>query len=80
MRSFQTIGVAPLRLGTGSFQAMFSVADHLTGKFFSPLAPFSEGPRHCGQLSADTTTTAQADIAIAINTRFMPTLLLFPPC
>ena len=35
-----------------SFQAMFSVLLHLTGRFFSPLTPFSEGPRHCGQFSA----------------------------
>ena len=52
MRSPQTIGVEPDRAGIASFQAMFSVFDHRTGRFFSVLAPFSGGPRHCGQLSA----------------------------
>ena len=52
MCSPQTIGVAPERSGTASFQVMFSVVDQRTGRFFSPLMPFSSGPRHCGQCSA----------------------------
>ncbi len=53
MRSPQTIGVEPDQAGSCSFQLTFSVADHFTGRFFSPLMPFSDGPRHCGQFSAD---------------------------
>src|SRR5918997_6863769 len=51
-RSPHTMGVEPLRSGIASFHVTFSVADHLTGKFFSSLTPFSDGPRHCGQLAA----------------------------
>src|SRR5580692_3571303 len=47
-----TIGVAPDRPGISSFQAMFSVALQCSGRFFSVLMPFMEGPRHCGQSSA----------------------------
>jgi hypothetical protein len=46
------IGVDPEYCGTATFQAMFSVGDHFTGRFFSPLMPLSDGPRHCGQFSA----------------------------
>ena len=53
MWSPQTIGVEPDQAGSASFQAMFSFADHFSGRFFSPLSPFSDGPRHCGQFSAD---------------------------
>ena len=60
MRSPQTIGVEPDHAGSCSFQLTFSVADHLTGRFFSPLRPFSDGPRHCGQFSAE-------DAAVAAN-------------
>src|SRR6185295_6288988 len=52
MRSFQTIGVAPLQLGSGSFQLTFSSVVQRKGRFFSPLTPFKVGPRHCGQFSA----------------------------
>jgi len=43
---------------------MFSDGLHLTGSAFSLVVPFSCGPRHCGQLSADT-----AAIAIIPNDR-----------
>ena len=56
--SFQTIGVAPLRLGIASFQATFSVWVQLVGRPRSRLTPFSSGPRHCGQLSAKSVTVA----------------------
>src|SRR4026209_1932073 len=46
-RSPHTIGVEPDHAGSWSFQVTFSFADHLTGRFFSPLTPFSDGPRHC---------------------------------
>src|ERR1039457_1277370 len=52
IRSPQMMGVEPLQAGIGSFHAMFSVVDHFTGRFFSPLIPLSWGPRHCGQFSA----------------------------
>ena len=44
-------GVAPLHCGRASFQAMFSVGLHFTGRFFSPLTPSPVGPRHAGQLA-----------------------------
>ena len=59
MRSPQTIGVEPDQAGSASFQAMFSVVDQRTGRFFSPLTPFSDGPRHCGQFSAVSGTPAR---------------------
>src|SRR3989442_10506860 len=52
MRSPQTIGVDPDHAGRSSFHVMFSVFDQRTGRFFSPLRPFADGPRHCGQFSA----------------------------
>ena len=47
------MGVDPDHAGSTSFHAMFSVFDHRTGRFVSTLMPFSDGPRHCGQFSAD---------------------------
>ena len=41
MRSSQMIGVAPLRLGIGSFHAMFSAVDHFVGSPFSLLMPLA---------------------------------------
>ena len=38
-RSPQMIGVEPVHSGSGSFQAMFSVVLHVTGRFFSALTP-----------------------------------------
>jgi hypothetical protein len=32
---------------------MFSVAFHVTGRFFSSVAPVPRGPRHWGQSAAD---------------------------
>ena len=58
MVSPQIIGVEPLRPGIGSFHVMFSVVLHLMGRPFSLLTPFSDGPRHCGQFSADNVTAA----------------------
>src|ERR1035437_98988 len=46
------MGVAPVLLGIPSFHATFSLGLHRTGRFCSPLIPFSEGPRPCGQFSA----------------------------
>ena len=60
MWSPQTIGVEPEYCGTATFQATFSVVDHLTGRFFSPLMPLSVGPRHCGQFSAPSGLTSIA--------------------
>src|SRR5262245_48828425 len=52
MWSPQMIGVAPLRLGSGIFHAMFSVVDHFVGRPFSMLMPLASGPRQVGQFSA----------------------------
>src|SRR5262245_6444795 len=37
---------------------MFSWVDHLSGTFFSTLIPLACGPRHAGQLSAETLIAA----------------------
>src|SRR5262249_38967947 len=42
-RSPHTIGVEPDQAGNASFQVMFSVFDHRTGRFFSLLMPFRDG-------------------------------------
>src|SRR5687768_11055249 len=41
IRSPQMIGVEPVRDGVGSFQAMFSVGDHVRGRPVSALVPLS---------------------------------------
>jgi hypothetical protein len=53
IRSFQTIGVDPDQAGKGNAHVTPSVFDHVTGSPVSPVVPFSAGPRHCGQLSAE---------------------------
>src|ERR1039458_3096524 len=55
-----TIGVAPDLAGISSFQAMFSVVLQCSGRSFSVLMPFKEGPRHCGQFSASVGSEATA--------------------
>src|SRR6266850_4154485 len=66
MRSPQTIGVDPDHAGSSSFHVMFSVFDQRTGRFFSPLRPFADGPRHCGQFSADgAAAVAQSRIVVS---------------
>jgi hypothetical protein len=40
------MGMAPLRLVTCIFQAIFSCSFYLRGRFFSGLVPFKSGPRH----------------------------------
>src|SRR5215510_15772616 len=68
IRSRQIIGVEPLQPGIATFQAMFSSVVHLTGRFFSALTPLSAGPRHCGQLSAETMfSEAAVERAIMTN-------------
>src|SRR4051812_25111449 len=52
IRSPHTTGVEPDQAGSASFHATFSFVDQRSGKFVSPLTPFKEGPRHCGQFSA----------------------------
>src|SRR5579862_5832656 len=47
----QTIGVAPDLAGMASFHAIFSETLQCSGRLFSLLMPFREGPRHCGQFS-----------------------------
>ena len=68
-RSFQMTGVEPLKAGSGTFQATFSVALQVVGSPFSALTPSSEGPRHCGQLSAARETPIETTNA-AVNRRF----------
>src|SRR5262249_52192977 len=69
MVSPQMIGVEPLQAGICSFHVTFSSTVHLTGRFFSLLTPLSAGPRHCGQLSAETMfSAATVDRAMMTNT------------
>ena len=65
----QMIGVAPVLFGIGSFQATFPVKLHRTGRFFSPLTPFNDGPRHCGQFSAAGTVTVAQSTATQMQPR-----------
>src|SRR5882762_5536494 len=61
-----TIGVDPDHAGRSSFHVMFSVFDQRTGRFFSPLRPLADGPRHCGQFSADgAAAAAQSRIIVS---------------
>src|SRR5215813_10178777 len=63
------IGVEPLQADISSFHVTFSSVVHLTGRFFSLLTPLSAGPRHCGQLSAETMfREAMVDRAMMTNT------------
>jgi hypothetical protein len=52
-RSPDTIGDDTPTPPSGARQATFSVAFHVTGRFFSSVAPVPRGPRHCGQSAAD---------------------------
>ena len=72
-RSFQITGVEPLKAGSGSFHATFSVALHLVGKFVSALTPLSDGPRQFGQLPANSEVPARQTAAHTIRTFFFMT-------
>src|SRR5688572_4203679 len=69
IRSRQMIGVDPLHSGIASFQATFSSVVHFTGRFFSVLMPLSDGPRHCGQLSARAEMKVNRTIARNLRVR-----------
>ena len=69
MRSPLTIGVEPLPVGSASFQARPSLADHFTGSPVSGLVPRSSGPRHCGQSAADSGAAAREPTQKASNGR-----------
>jgi hypothetical protein len=71
IESPQTIGVAPLHSGSGSRHAILACSVHLSGSPFSVLTPFNCGPRHCGQLSADSAATSMATSDIESHARFM---------
>jgi hypothetical protein len=64
----ETIGVEPDKVGSGSFQATFSVADQFSGSRRSALIPFCAGPRHIGQSSAAALVPAAADRTAASRT------------
>jgi len=55
MRSPQTMGVEFPRSGSFTFQAMFSVSLHASGRSDSPETPIFSGPRQLGQFSATAT-------------------------
>src|SRR5437899_3226304 len=67
----QIIGVAPLRSGIASFQAILSSGDQRTGRLVSGLIPFSPGPRHCGQFSARSAGTESTARENARQVRFI---------
>src|SRR4051794_23102184 len=71
MRSPQTIGVAPLGPGSGSFQATFSLSSHFVARPVSLLTPSPVGPRHCGQLSARAAASAASETRTAKPNRRM---------
>src|SRR3954452_6165248 len=71
IESPHTMGVAPLHSGSGSFQAMFDVAVHVSGRPVSVLTPFNCGPRHCGQLSAERVLVSSAATSSDSNVRLM---------
>src|SRR5688572_18768740 len=73
MKSPQTIGVAPLHSGNGNFHATLDSAVHLSGSPFSLLVPFSCGPRHWGQLSADKDAARTITNEIDSHMRFIRT-------
>src|SRR6185369_4068861 len=77
IRSRQMIGVEPLQPGIAVFQATFSSVVHLTGRFFSLLTPFSDGPRHCGQFCAWATTAVTKKTARSATN---PLRILFLLC
>ena len=59
--SFQMMGVEPLKAGSGSFHATFSVALQVVGRPFSVLTPSIDGPRQCGQVSAAREASSRGD-------------------
>ena len=63
MVSFQMMGVEPLKAGSGSFHATFSVALQVVGRPFSVLMPSIDGPRQWGQVSAAREAAAEATTA-----------------
>jgi hypothetical protein len=52
-RSPNTIGDDTPTPPSGARQTTFSVAFHVTGRFFSSVAPVPRGPRHWGRSAAD---------------------------
>jgi hypothetical protein len=70
------MGVEPLKAGSGSFQATFSVALHVVGRPFSGLTPSNDGPRHCGQLPArsDALAMVARNATISMCLRMVPEL------
>src|SRR6266545_791876 len=68
MRLPQMMGVDPERSGMASFHTTFSVWLQRAGRSDSPLTPLSDGPRHCGQFSANpAAASAAAHAASAID-------------
>jgi hypothetical protein len=59
-------------------QVMFSLFDQRTGRFLSPLRPFNDGPRHCGQFSAAELPLIAQIRATIRTTRFVIDSLTLP--
>ncbi len=77
MVSPQMMGVAPLRCGSCSFQAMFSEGLHFTGRLRSGLTPSPAGPRHAGQFADVRAVVLSKAVRIKAVNRMAVSRLLF---
>src|SRR5690348_16311604 len=61
----QTIGDDQPRPGRSVFQAIFSVVDQVSGRFWSSATPIESAPRNCGQCSAPSALRRQYPVNIS---------------
>src|SRR5207248_7313134 len=71
----QTTGVETPIPRSGACHATFCVSLQVTGRFFSGEIPASPGPRHAGQLSADSAAPVMSVRSRTAAVRIMRTLL-----
>src|SRR5688572_1058419 len=72
MRSFQTIGDEVPRPASVAFHAMFSFALQVNGRLDSEDTPWLDGPRHCGQFSAESSVTTSENPPTTAMTNLAP--------
>src|SRR5688572_24967431 len=72
MRSFQTIGEEVPRPASVAFHAMFSLALQVNGRLDSEDTPRLDGPRHCGQFSADSCVATSETAPTTAKTNLAP--------
>ena len=68
-RSFQTMGDEVPSPARGVRHAMFSLALHVVGRSDSDDTPWLDGPRHCGQFSAESSTPDKTRAASQTSVR-----------